>query len=125
METRLAEINRTMDRKPAGQTPTFSTEQINEFLKRKSRAFADVLTGDPTRAKQELQKHITKLVLTLKETPDGNAFEVSGDVALFVGDKEDVMVTNSLERIAQHYTLPRIPFSGIVLNPRLGIEIAV
>jgi hypothetical protein len=71
VETRLAEINRTMDRKPAGQTPTFSTEQINEFLKRKSRAFADVLTGDPTRAKQELQKHITKLVLTLKETPDG------------------------------------------------------
>jgi hypothetical protein len=64
-------------------------------------------------------------VLTLKETPDGNVFEVSGDVALFVGDKEDVMVTNSLERIAQHYTLPRIPFSGIFLNPRLGIEIAV
>ena len=74
-----------MDRKPAGQTPTFSTQQINELLKRKSRAFADVLTGDPTRAKQKLQKHITKLVLTRTETPDGNVFEVSGDVALFVG----------------------------------------
>ena len=28
VETRLAEIGRTMDRKPAGRTPTFSSEQI-------------------------------------------------------------------------------------------------
>ena len=41
--------------------------------------FADILTGDPTRAKQELQKRITKLVLSPKETPNGNVFEVSGD----------------------------------------------
>jgi hypothetical protein len=112
-----------MDRKPAGQTPTFSTQQINELLKRKSRAFADVLTCDPTRAKQELQKHITKLVLTPKETPDGNVFEVSGDVALFVGGKDDVMVTNSLEGIAQHHILPTILLAGIFLNPKLGIEV--
>jgi hypothetical protein len=62
-------------------------------------------------------------VLTLKETPDGNVFEVSGDVALFVGDKEDVMVTNSLERIAQHYTLPAIPLACIFLNPKQRLEI--
>jgi hypothetical protein len=28
VDTRLAEIGRTMDRKPAGRTPTFSSEQI-------------------------------------------------------------------------------------------------
>jgi hypothetical protein len=123
VETRLAELDRTMDRTPAGQTPTFSTQQINEFLKRKSRAFADVLSGDPTRAKQKLQKHITKLVLTRTETPDGNVFEVSGDVALFVGGTDDVMVTNSLERIAQHYT--SLSLSGVVLDPRFEIGIAL
>jgi hypothetical protein len=109
---------------PAGQTPTFSTQQINEFLKRKSRVFADVLTCDPTRAKQELQKHITKLVLTPKETPNGCVFEATGDVALFVGEKEDVMVTNSLEGNAQHDSLPPIPLAGVFLHPRFEIGIA-
>jgi hypothetical protein len=60
------------------------------------------------------------LVLTPKETPDGNVFEVSGDVALFVGAKDDVMVTNSLERIAQHYILPSIRITGTFLTPRLN-----
>jgi hypothetical protein len=91
----------------SGQTPTFSAQQINGFLKRKSWVFADFLTGDPTRAKQELQKHVTKLVLTRKETPDGNVFEVSGDVSLFVEGKDDVVVTNSWERFAQHYIFRR------------------
>jgi hypothetical protein len=29
----------------------------------------------------------------------------------------------SLEGIAQHYTLPPIPLSGVFLKPSLGIEI--
>jgi len=45
-----------------------------------------------------------------------------GDLNLFAGEP-DVMLSKPLEGIAQHYTLPPIPLSGVFLNPSLGIEI--
>jgi len=67
-----------------------------------------------------LQKRISKLVLTPKETPSGSVFEVSGDVSLFQGNN-DVMLTNFLEGIAEHYMGASISLAGVVLNPALPL----
>jgi hypothetical protein len=82
------------------------------------------LAGNPLatlaeRGKQEIQKRITKLVLTPNETPEGRRLEVKGDVALFIGD--GVMENKSLEGIAQHYTPARVEIAGILLDPALPL----
>jgi hypothetical protein len=122
-EARLTEVLRMLSAKPGPQTPAPSNKEIYEFLCRRSQEIADVLAGDPEFAKQQLQKRITKLVLTPKETPAGPVLEVSGDVTLFT--PADVMHTNSLQGIAQHYTL-NLTLNGLVLNPglRLGSRAA-
>jgi site-specific DNA recombinase len=122
-EARLAEVGRMLSAKRRPETPTVSDEEIHEFLTRKSREIADVLAGDPEFAKQELQKRITKLVLTPKETPAGPVLEVSGDILLFTA--ADVMHTNSLHGIAQHYIL-NLTLNGLILTPglRLGSRAA-
>jgi Recombinase zinc beta ribbon domain len=51
-----------------------------------------------------------------KQTQDGSVFEVTGDVSLFQGNG-DVMLTNSLEGIAEHYIGGTISLTGVVLNP--------
>jgi hypothetical protein len=83
--------------------------------------FADFLTGDPTRAKQELQKHVTKLVLTRKETPDGNVFEVSGDVSLFCWRQRRCSGDQFLGEICPALHLPPIPLSDLCLIPTAEI----
>jgi hypothetical protein len=118
LESRLAEIDRQLVAKPAPRPRVFSEDQISEFLRRASQQFCEVLTSDPERGKQEIQKRITKLVLTPRETPDGRRLEVTGDVASFVGD--GVMENSSLEGIAQHYILPQITIS-LVLDPSLPL----
>ncbi len=69
--------------------------------------FADFLTGDPTRAKQELQKHVTKLVLTPRKLQMETFSKSQAMYPCFVGGKDDVVVTNSWERFAQHYIFRR------------------
>ena len=46
--------------------------------------------------------------------------EVAGSIGVFAGDG-DAMLTNSLEGIAQHYTLPRIVLANVVLDPSLDV----
>ena len=118
LESSLAEIDRQLVAKPAPKLRAFSEEQIREFLRRASQQFCEVLTSDPERGKQEIQRRITKLVLTPIETPEGRRLEVTGDVALFVGD--DVMENSSLEGTAQQYTLSRIVIAA-VLDPSLRV----
>ena len=120
VESRLAEIGRMLTAKLEPEMPAFSNEEIHEFLRQKARQFCDVLTGDPALARQELQKRITKLILTPKDKPDGPVLEVTGDIAMFVGD--DVMLTNSLEGIGVHYIPFAISLAGLQLNPRQSLE---
>ena len=119
LESRLAEIDRQLVAKPAPRPRVFSEDQIREFLRRASQQFCEVLTSDPERGKQEIQKRITKLVLTPRETPEGRRLEVTGDVSLFVGD--GVMENSSLEGTAQQYISTRIALANMVLDPRLPI----
>ncbi len=118
LESRLAEIDRQLVAKPAPRPRVFSEDQMREFLRRASQQFFEVLTSDPERGKLEIQKRIKKLVLTPRETPDGRRLEVTGDVALFVGDA--VMENSSLEGIAQHYIPPQLTIS-VVLDPSLPL----
>jgi hypothetical protein len=118
VESRLAEIERLLTATPAAKLPTFTDEQIREFLREERQNFCDALAGDPELARQELQKRIKKLILTPKETPAGAVLEVSGDVELF--RREDVMLRVSLEGIAQHYIAGSIPVA-IVLDPSVSL----
>ena len=119
LETRLAEIDQQLAAKSAPKRRVFPAERIREFLQQSSQQFCDVLLSDPVRGKQEIQKRITKLVLTPRETPDGRRLEVTGDVGLFSGN--GVLENKSLEGIAQHYIPPRIVLENVVLDPSLPV----
>ncbi len=119
LEARLAEIERQLAAKSLAKLPTFSDEEIREFLHKECKDFCEILVGDPELAKQEIQKRIKRLVLTPKRTPNGTVLEVSGDVGLF--QREGVMVNNSLEGIAQHYISPPLRFEGCTLDPSLPL----
>jgi site-specific DNA recombinase len=116
VESRIAQIQRLRDAGVEPKVPEFTTEEIRKFLERKSQEFVKILAGEPAIAREQLRKRITKLVLTPKQTPDGSVFEVTGDVSLFQGNG-DVMLTNSLEGIAEHYIGGTILLTGVVLNP--------
>jgi hypothetical protein len=119
LETRLAEIDQQLAAKPAPKRRVFSAERIREFLQQSSQQFCEVLLSDPARGKQEIQKRITKLVLTPKDTSEGRRLEVTGDVSMFIGD--GVMENKSLEGIAQHYTWPRTVLANVMLDPSLPL----
>jgi hypothetical protein len=44
---------------------------------------AQLLQGDVEAARQALGKHVERLVLTLKSTPEGPILEVAGNVEIF------------------------------------------
>ena len=117
-ENRLAEIERLSVAKPATTLPQFTDEQIRKFLQQECQDFCDVLKSDPETARREIQKRIKKLVLTPKQTPDGAALEVSGDIELL--RMGGVLDESPLEETAQHYTLPQITIS-LVLDPSLPL----
>lgn len=120
VESRIAQIQKLRNAGVEPKVPEFTTEEIREFVQRKSQEFANILAGDAAIAREQLRKRITKLVLTPKQTQDGSVFEVTGDVSLFQGNG-DVMLTNSLEGIAQHYTGGTISLTGVFLNPSLPL----
>lgn len=103
LEARLAEIERLLTIRPTTTLPSFSEDEIREFLRKESKDFCQVLVGDPEIAKREIQKRIKKLVLTPKQTSNGTVLEVTGDVGLF--QQPDVMVNNLMDETVQHYTL--------------------
>jgi hypothetical protein len=119
-ESRLQQIEHMLSSPQKSLAVTFTKEEIEGFLDQNCKSLTSILLGDAAVARQELQKRIAKLVLTPKAMSNGPVFEVSGDVALFTG-KDDVMVTKSLEGIAQHYTLPRIALANVVLDPTLPV----
>jgi site-specific DNA recombinase len=101
LESRLAEIDRMLILKCDTTLPSFTDEEIREFLAGERQHFCDALAGDPELAKREIQKHIHKLVITPKETLSGVMLEVTGDVHLFQG--ADVLLGVSMERNCQQY----------------------
>jgi DNA invertase Pin-like site-specific DNA recombinase/vacuolar-type H+-ATPase subunit E/Vma4 len=94
-----------------------SPGEIETFLRGKMEELAQVLLGDPIRAKQEIQKRVKELRLRPIHTPDGITFEVTGDVSLFSGT-DGVMQGTSRTGSSRHYTSCVLPFQTIILqNP--------
>jgi hypothetical protein len=122
VENRIGEINRTSHCPAIESTFNLSPDEQREFVLQRADNFAALLRADPLIAGRTLRQHITKLVLTPRQTADGPVFEVTGDVNLFAGDP-DVMLSKPLEGIAQHHILPTIPLAGIFRNSKLGIEV--
>jgi DNA invertase Pin-like site-specific DNA recombinase len=120
VEARIVQIQRLRDAGAELKVPEFTTEEVREFLRRKTQEFTNILAGNPETSRAQLQKHISKLVLTPKQTPDVSVFEVTGDINLFQGNG-DVMLTNSLEGIAQHYIGASISLAGFKLDPSLPL----
>jgi hypothetical protein len=120
VENRISQIRRLRDAGVEPKVPEFTIEEVREFLGRKTQEFTNILTGNAETTRRQLQKRITKLVLTPKQTPDGPVFEVTGDINLFEGNG-DVMLTNSLEGIAQHYIGASFSLAGVRLDPSLPL----
>lgn len=120
VESRIVQIQKLRNAGVETKLPEFTTEEIREFVQRKSQEFANILAGDAAIAREQLRKRITKLVLTPKQTQDGSVFEVTGDVSLFQGNS-DVMLTNSLEGIAQQYIAASISLAGVRLDPSMPL----
>ena len=61
---------------------------------------AQLLQGDVEAARQALGKHVERLVLTLKSTPEGPILEVAGNVEIFNGNEngEGVCISNGGQR---------------------------
>jgi hypothetical protein len=115
VESRLAEVDRLL----AAKLPTFTDEQIGDFLRKERKDFCELLKAEPQTARREIQKRISKLILTPRETPEGTVLDVSGDIELI--RTGDVLLESPLEEIAQHYTLPRLVLTNVVLDPSLPV----
>lgn len=120
VESRRKEISDILSPKREPTRVTFSTEEISEFVLRKAQDFGSALRADPQNVKETLRRHIKELVLTPKETSTGWVYEVTGDLDLLGGD-QSVMLTKSLNGIAQHYTPPGLAITNVVLDPNLPI----
>jgi hypothetical protein len=119
VESRIAEIDRLLTVKPTSKPTTFTDEQVAEFLRQECRDFCDTLAGDAEFARREIQEHIKSLVLTPKDTPDGQVLEVSGDVALLPAG--DVLVESPMEGIAQQYFGASFSLTGVRLDPSMPL----
>jgi len=119
VESRMAEIDRLLTARPAPKLPTFTDEQIAEFLRQECTDFCDALAGDPEFARQEIQKRVKSLVLTPKDTPEGPVLEVSGEVALL--QTGDVLEESSIQRTSEHYISASMPLTSVILNPSLRL----
>jgi hypothetical protein len=79
VESRIAQIQRLRDAGVEPKVPEFPTEEIRDFVRRKSQEFANILAGDAATAREQLRKRITKLVLTPKQTHETSSAAASGE----------------------------------------------
>ncbi len=121
VEARLAQIERFRAAAVQPKVRQFTDAEIREFMRPKSTEFAEILAGEADIAREYLRRHIKKLVLTPKQIGANQVFEVSGDISLFQESADDVMLTNSLEGIAEHYIGASISLAGVILDPSLPL----
>ena len=84
IDDKLASVNQPLDL-------AYSLEGVREFASAKLLDLRTLVHADITAARTALAKHIAEIVLTPKQSPEGPVYEVSGDVDLF-GGEQDVML---------------------------------
>lgn len=100
--------------------PTFTTDELREFLQRQMGRFAEILAEDRALAREELRKRIDKIILTPRDTPEGPALVASGDLRLFATGDDGALQRSSFHRFSQQYTQLAVPLRPIILIPSRG-----
>lgn len=87
-ESKMAEMQRRIDALKLAEIRV-ATDEIRDYYSKASADFLSLVgqTYGFTRAKRELAKNLSKLVLTPKQTPEGWVYEVSGDWKLLPEEK--------------------------------------
>lgn len=80
----LSSVNQPLDL-------AYSLDGVREFAATKLTDLRGLVNSDITSARNALARHIAQIVLTPKQTSEGPVYEVSGDVDLF-GGEQDVML---------------------------------
>ena len=101
IDERLNEINNPLDL-------AATIDEVRRFVTAKMTDLKTILRADAITAREVLSRHIQRLVLTPKGTPEGPVFGVSGDVDLFGYEKDVVLM------VARDGIEPPTPaFSGL------------
>lgn len=101
----IAASERELAAAPSPAIRHFEDWEIRSFVEAHSAQFAELLTGDRARAKEEIRKRVSHLTLTPIRTESANYYVVTGDVALF-GAEESAMQSKQGELVGLHYTFP-------------------
>jgi site-specific DNA recombinase len=97
VEDRIERIDRQIH-EVQPEPPKVPTERVREFVLERAAELETILLGDRAAAKQALLTHFRPLVLAPKQTPDGPVFTVEGNLDLFSG-LPDVMLLAAPQRI--------------------------
>lgn len=124
IESRITEMKKHLSRLAKTGTSTLETvsyEQFRSFAIQKAGNLESALRSDPTIARETLRKVIRRLVLTPVQASDGLMLEITGgDLDLF-GGEPCVMLDQSVEQCAKHYTR-LLSLNGVLLDPRKTVE---
>ena len=91
--------------KPEPKLPDVPLEKVREFVLGRAEDLHSVLLGDRAAAKQALRTHVRPLVLSPKQEPDGPVFHVDGNMDLFAG-VPDVMLLAAPQGFEPRYSAP-------------------
>jgi hypothetical protein len=118
-----SEVKQTKDllRQVTNTVPARLTfEEFEVFVHQGANNLKFVLRADPVIAKSAIARSIRRLVLTPVETPEGQVFEVAGDIDLLATDP-GVMLGQSVEHSTRHYT-PLLSLTGVQLDPNKPVQ---
>ena len=108
VESEIEKLDCRLNANNKPQQLSVGIQELQEFVTKKAFDLTAVLRSDAATARRVLANHIQKLVLTPKQSPDGQVLKVSGDVDLFGGDDRVVLM------VARDGIEPPTPaFSGL------------
>ena len=108
VEKEIDQINEQLTQSADPGRFRVSVSEIQDFAIRKTMQLKELLATDIKTARVALTKHLGKLSLLPKESPEGPLFEVSGDLDILGGD-EGVMLVVARDGIEP----PTPAFSGL------------
>lgn len=121
-EVDLAEIEKKLLSVSGPKGARIPIQDIKALVRANVDDLLAVLKQDASKARQVLQHHIQSLILYPVETDAGWAYEVLGDISLFVSPsdpKKRVLLDRSCTPTIQQYTDSAFRFAGLLVDPLL------
>lgn len=91
IEQAIAALDEQIIEKTQLNDAVVSLEDLRRFFSEKAANFTEMLRGDIGVAKLALAKHLQKIVLSPKETPEGPVYDVAGDIDFFFDGRERML----------------------------------